>query len=75
MKISRIIWPVLLIVTGFTCLFSWLTIQQQASQARILIPGTISEPILKPGHVVLCDGNTSVNSIPVTDLPWLNFTR
>ena len=35
MKAQKIVWPILLLVTGFTCLFSGLTIPQQASQARI----------------------------------------
>jgi uncharacterized protein involved in exopolysaccharide biosynthesis len=41
MKASRIIWPVLLIATGFTCLFSWLAIPQPASQARIKVENDV----------------------------------
>jgi hypothetical protein len=43
MKESRIIWPVLLIVTGFTCLFSWLSIPLTASQARIKVESDVTD--------------------------------
>jgi hypothetical protein len=43
MKASRITWPVLLIVTGFICLFSWLEIPQQASQARIKVENDVAD--------------------------------
>jgi hypothetical protein len=39
MKASRIVWPVLLLVTGLIC---WLSIPQPASQARIKVEGVIS---------------------------------
>jgi len=42
MKASRIIWPILLIVTGFTCLFSWLTIPQPGSQPRIKVESELT---------------------------------
>jgi hypothetical protein len=50
MKASRIICPVLLIVTGLTCLFSWLTIPQSASQARIKIENDFTDISSLSGH-------------------------
>ena len=37
MKAPRMIWPVLLLVTGFACYLSWLPVPPQAPQARIRV--------------------------------------
>ena len=54
MKTPRIILPVLLIVTGFTCWFGWITIPQTASQTRIKIEDDQSDVASitpKSGHI------------------------
>jgi len=50
MKARRIIWPVLLTVTGFACLFSWLMIPQQASRARIKVQDDVTDIASVSGH-------------------------
>jgi hypothetical protein len=43
MKTPRLILPVLLVVTGFTCWLSWLAIPPQASQARIRVESDLAD--------------------------------
>jgi len=53
-KTSRIIWLVLLMVAGFTCWFSRLTIPQPAAQARIKVENDVTDiPGMKGTPTVL----------------------
>jgi len=67
MKAPRIIWPVLLMVTGFTCLFSWLTIPQPASQARIKIDGEGADIAGIAGHAAASSSGYDPYFIRVND--------
>jgi len=67
MKAPRIIWLVLLMFTGFTCLFSWLTIPQRASLARIKIEGEGADTASIAGHAAASSSSYDPYFIRVND--------